>query len=335
MISINNFSISFSKTLILEDISFDVQKGEIVTLLGKSGCGKTTILRAIAGLQKEHEGEICIGEQCVSSNKVFKQNREVGYIFQDYALFPHLNVRENIAFPLDNLNKEKKQKRVNKLLKQFDITEHSEKQIHQLSGGQQQRVAIARAMANKPKILLLDEPFANLDTHLRNKTKTWLKNLIKDNNLSAILVTHDKKEALNISDKIGIINNKRLLQFDKSHDIFNYPKNYYVANFLSDINILPKEISNELGLIYDEKQVAIFKTKDCLITQEKRADLFEIDIIDKSYCGDYYEILFKFKNLESEDIDLIQLNCENIDFIDSEHKLFLDIKPNQVKIVNK
>ncbi|MGM0519660.1 MAG: ABC transporter ATP-binding protein [Campylobacterota bacterium] len=335
MISINNFSISFSKTLILEDISFDVQKGEIVTLLGKSGCGKTTVLRAIAGLQRHHEGNICIGQECVSSDNVFKQNREVGYIFQDYALFPHLNVQENIGFPLDNLTKKDKENRVDELLIQFDIKEHSKKQIHQLSGGQQQRVAIARAMANKPKILLLDEPFANLDTHLRNKTKTWLKKLIKDNDLSAILVTHDKKEALNISDKIGIINNKKLLQFDNTHEVFNNPKNFYVANFLSDINILPKEISNELGIKYNEEYIAIFKTKDCLITQEKKPHIFEIDVVDKSYCGDYYEVLFKFKNLQNNNQELIQLDCVNIDFIDNEHKLYLDINAQHVKTVKK
>jgi len=155
MLSINNLSISFNETKILDDINFEVNQGEIVTLLGSSGCGKTTILRAIAGLQKEHEGNICIGDTCVSSKEIFEKNREVGYIFQDYALFPHLDVEENIAFALDNLSKKDKLKRVDDLLTQFDITSHRKKQIHQLSGGQQQRVAIARAMANKPKILLL------------------------------------------------------------------------------------------------------------------------------------------------------------------------------------
>ena len=175
MVSVNNFGISFGDTLILEDINFDVNNGEIVTLLGQSGCGKTTILRSIAGLQREHEGDICIGDTCVSSKDVFQKDREVGYIFQDYALFPHLNVEENIAFALDSLSKKEKEKRIVELLEQFDIVSHRHKSIHQLSGGQQQRVAIARAMANNPKVLLLDEPFANLDSILRYKTKSdWL-----------------------------------------------------------------------------------------------------------------------------------------------------------------
>ena len=248
MVNVNNLSIKFNDTQILEDISFSVKNGEIVTLLGQSGCGKTSILRTIAGLQREHEGNICIGDVCVSSKDIYTQDREVGYIFQDYALFPHLDVEENISFTLDKLSSKDRNKRVNELLEQFDITIHRKKQIHQLSGGQQQRVAIARAMANKPKILLLDEPFANLDSQLRYKTKMWLKNLIKKHKLSAILVTHDKKEALSISDKIGIIHNKKLLQFDKTNNIYNKPVNYYVANFLSEINILSQKITENLNM---------------------------------------------------------------------------------------
>ena len=133
MLSINNLSISFNNTKILEDISFDVKQGEIVTLLGSSGCGKTTILRAIAGLQKEHEGNICIGKRCVSSKDTFLEDRQTGYIFQDYALFPHLNVEENIAFALDNLNKKDKKSRVDELLVQFDIIDHKTKSIHHMN----------------------------------------------------------------------------------------------------------------------------------------------------------------------------------------------------------
>jgi len=331
MLSINNFSISFNETKILEDINFDVKQGEIVTLLGSSGCGKTTILRAIAGLQKEHDGNICIGDTCVSSKEVYKQDREVGYIFQDYALFPHLNVEENISFALDKLSKKDRNKRVDQLLEQFDIIAHKNKQIHQLSGGQQQRVAIARAMANKPKILLLDEPFANLDSQLRYKTKMWLKNLIKKYNLSAVLVTHDKKEALSISDKIGIIHDKKLLQFDATQDIYSKPVNYYIANFLSEINILPKALIEKLELNVKENQTAIIEISKSKLTNKNT--LLEVEIVDKSFCGEYYEILVKdVKNNETDELSMIKSTLEDIDL---NEKIYLDLKKEDIKIILK
>lgn len=330
MVSVNNFSISFGDTKILEDINFEVQKGEIVTLLGKSGCGKTTILRSIAGLQKDHDGEICIGNTCVSSKDVYEKNREVGYIFQDYALFPHLNVEENIAFALDKLSKKDREAKVQKLLNQFDIVDHRKKQIHQLSGGQQQRVAIARAMANNPKILLLDEPFANLDSQLRYKTKMWVKNLIKKYELSAILVTHDKKEALSISDKIGIINNKKMIQFDTAKNMYNNPKNFYIANFLSEINIIPDSLLKNLNIEITENQIGIANTQDCKLSTENNG--IEIEVIDYSYYGENYEVIYKLKNYEHEQNLHSQLeNIENI----SNKTLFLNISKENIKVIEK
>lgn len=331
MVSVNDFSISFNETKILEEISFDVQPGEIVTLLGQSGCGKTTILRSIAGLQREHGGNICIGNACVSSKDIYEKNREVGYIFQDYALFPHLNVEENISFALDKLSKKDRQKRVDDLLKQFDIIDHKKKQIHQLSGGQQQRVAIARAMANNPKILLLDEPFANLDSQLRYKTKIWLKNLIKEHNLSAILVTHDKKEALTISDKIGIIHDKKLLQFDSTQYIYDNPVNYYIANFLSEINVIPNEVSSKLGIELNEQQVSVVSINDCNISNEDNS--LEVEIIDYSFCGDYYEIVAKLKNFP--DSSNIIIHQKDVNSLVNNQSTFLKITKDCVKIILK
>ena len=330
MVNVNNLSIKFNDTQILEDISFSIKNGEIVTLLGQSGCGKTSILRTIAGLQREHEGNICIGDVCVSSKDVYKQDREVGYIFQDYALFPHLDVEENISFALDKLSSKDRNKRVNELLEQFDITIHRKKQIHQLSGGQQQRVAIARAMANKPKILLLDEPFANLDSQLRYKTKMWLKNLIKKYDLSAILVTHDKKEALSISDKIGIIHNKKLLQFDTTKNIYNKPVNHYVANFLSEINILPHKITENLNIELSDEQIAIIEISKCEISNENT--LFDIEIDDKSFCGEYYELLIKIKSDKKANSLMIKSSLKGIDL---KNKIYLNLKKEDVKIILK
>jgi len=330
MVEITNFSVSFNETKILEDINFQVNPGEIVTLLGQSGCGKTTILRSIAGLQREHGGKICIGNVCVSSEETYEKNRKVGYIFQDYALFPHLNVKENIAFALDKLSKKDREKRVDELLEQFDIKSHKEKQIHQLSGGQQQRVAIARAMANNPRILLLDEPFANLDSQLRYKTKMWLKALIKKHNLSAILVTHDKKEALSISDKIGIIHNKTLLQFCDTKEMYDNPNNYYIANFLSEINILPKPVYEKLQLTVEEDQIVTIKIDNCKITNDENE--FEVEILDYSFCGDYYEVITKLKDDNS---NTLQIKTKDLPYINKQSKHYLQLDKKDIKIIIK
>ncbi|WP_404318740.1 ABC transporter ATP-binding protein [Malaciobacter canalis] len=330
MVSIENFGISFNDTKILENISFDVKPGEIVTLLGSSGCGKTTILRSIAGLQKKHEGYICIGNECVSSKEIYKKDREVGYIFQDYALFPHLNVHENISFALYKLSKKKKEKRVDELLEQFNIVDHKYKQIHQLSGGQQQRVAIARAMANNPKILLLDEPFSNLDAMLRYKTKIWLKDLIKQMNLSAILVTHDKKEALSISDKIGIINDKKLIQFDSAKKMFENPNSLYVANFLCEVNELPNRYIEDIGLDIKDDKVAIIKIDECKISKDKSN--CKVKILDISFCGEYYELVLKL--LDYDNIDMI-VKSHSIENLDINDEAFMHIDKKDIKIIDK
>ncbi|PHO10654.1 spermidine/putrescine ABC transporter ATP-binding protein [Malaciobacter canalis] len=330
MVSIEKFGISFNDTKILENISFDVKPGEIVTLLGSSGCGKTTILRSIAGLQKEHEGSICIGNECVSSKKVYKKDREVGYIFQDYALFPHLNVHENISFALYKLSKKKKEKRVDELLEQFNIVDHKYKQIHQLSGGQQQRVAIARAMANNPKILLLDEPFSNLDAMLRYKTKIWLKDLIKQMNLSAILVTHDKKEALSISDKIGIINDKKLIQFDSAKKMFENPNSLYVANFLCEVNELPNRYIKDIGLNIKEDKVAIIKIDECKISKDKSN--CKVKILDISFCGEYYELVLNLLDYDNTDMIVKSHSIENLNIND---EAFMHIDKKDIKIIDK
>lgn len=324
-ISIKNFSISFGNMSILEDISFDVKEGEIVTILGPSGCGKSTILRSIASLEDRYTGDIYLNETCLVNGKN-RCNNDIGYIFQDYALFPHLNVKENIEFALYNLNTNEKQKRVDKLLKQFDLIEHKNKQIHELSGGQQQRVSIARVIAYEPKVLLLDEPFSNLDSILRAKTKLWLKNLIKELGLSAILVTHDQKEALSMSDKIGIIHNKKIIQFDTPNNIFQKPKTLYVANFLGEINRLPNFIIEDLNL--DKNQKHIVRVSNTNITNEKGK--YKLKLEDISYCGDYNELKFSFLKDNSTYI-LVKLDINSSILLNKEIYLNLD-KMNIVSV---
>jgi len=331
-LSVNKFGISFGDTQILKDISFDVQAGEIVTLLGPSGCGKSTILRSIAGLERDHEGEIVINDQCVSSKSTYLNidKRKSGYIFQDYALFPHLNVEENIGFALFKLPKAQKQARVLELLEQFDIVRHKKKQIHELSGGQQQRVAIARVIAYNPSVLLLDEPFSNLDTFLRKKTKMWLKKIIKELRLSAILVTHDQKEALSISDKIGIIHNKEIVQFGTPEEIFNHPKNLYVANFLGDVSKVPTCLLEKLNVTTSEKQIAIIRINDTHVTEEKNN--MPLTILDVSYCGDYYEVLLCS---DSDDQNTLLVRMQGTSTLKIGATLYLDVLPDKIMLIDK
>ncbi len=295
-ISIKNFGISVGNMEILKDVTFSENAGEIVTILGPSGSGKSTILRAIASLQNDYDGEILLKETCLISKN--ECNKDIGYIFQDYALFPHLNVKENIEFALYKLSTNEKQKKVDKLLKQFDLVEHRNKQIHELSGGQQQRVSIARVIAYEPKILLLDEPFANLDSLLRAKTKSWLKNIIKELGLSAILVTHDKKEALSMSDKIGVIHENTIVQFDTPKKLFQEPKNLYIANFLGEINILP----NKLAGVEDDKKRVFIRISETNITAKEND--YSLVLEDISYCGDHYEVEFILKEYQDYKIKI-------------------------------
>ncbi len=331
-LSVKEFGISFGDTEILKDISFDVQPGEIVTLLGPSGCGKSTILRSIAGLEREHRGQISINNLCVSSRSTYVNidERKSGYIFQDYALFPHLNVEENIGFALFKLPKRKKELRVLELLEQFDIMHHRRKQIHELSGGQQQRVAIARVIAYNPSVLLLDEPFSNLDTILRQKTKIWLKKVIKELSLSAILVTHDQKEALSISNKIGIIHNKKIVQFGTPQEIFNQPKNLYVAKFLGDISKLPNELVEKFNINVMDHQIPIIRINDTHLTTKKNN--IPLRILDVSYCGDYYEVLLTYENHKDSTL-LVRMQATN--FLKVGETMYLNINPEKIMLIDR
>jgi len=329
-IKVKNLSVSFGDTKILENITFDVKQGEIVTILGPSGCGKSTILRSIASLHEDYSGEIFINEHCLISNGKKQCHKDIGYIFQDYALFPHLNVKQNIEFALYNLKAVDKQRRVDILLKQFDLVEHRNKQIHELSGGQQQRVSIARVLAYEPKVLLLDEPFSNLDSILRNKTKIWLKKLIRQLGLSAILVTHDQKEALSMSDRIAIINNKKIEQFGTPKELFNTPKSLYVANFLNKINVLPNNLLKDLGIKIDNGYVGVIPINKIDVSNDKSK--IKGKILDISFCGDYYELNICLEKYDNKEI-MVQIDF--IDNLTNEKECYIDFDKKDINIVKK
>ena len=238
IIELNNISKSFGDKVILNDVSIKVKKGEFVTILGPSGCGKTTLLRLLAGFGEADSGQIRINGQ--DYTHVPPHLRPVNTVFQRYALFPHLDVYENIAFglKLQKVPADEIDKRVRRVLKMVSMTDYEDRDVESLSGGQQQRVAIARAIANQPKVLLLDEPLAALDLKMRKDMQIELKEMHKKLGITFIYVTHDQEEALTLSDSIIVMNEGVIQQIGTPTDIYNEPQNAFVADFIGESNIL-------------------------------------------------------------------------------------------------
>lgn len=237
IIQVKNVSKSFGDKLVLDNIDLNVKKGEFVTILGPSGCGKTTLLRLIAGFQTTTEGEIKIGGKEITQTPPYL--RPVNTVFQKYALFPHLNVYDNIAFGL-KLKKTPKQeitKKVKAALRMVSMTDYEYRDVNSLSGGQQQRVAIARAIVNEPEVLLLDEPLAALDLKMRKDMQMELKEMHKTLGITFVYVTHDQEEALTLSDTIVVMSEGKIQQIGTPTDIYNEPVNSFVADFIGESNI--------------------------------------------------------------------------------------------------
>lgn len=221
-----------------------LRAGNIGVLIGPSGCGKTTLLRAVAGLERVSAGEIRLGDEVVSSARVHvaPERRRIGMVFQDYALFPHLDVAHNVGFGLKHLAAAERRARVAEVLALVDLTGSEKRFPHELSGGQQQRVALARAMAPSPRLLLLDEPFSNLDVDLRERLAHELRGILKAAGATALFVTHDQLEAFAIGDQIGVMQQGRLHQWDDAYSLYHRPATRFVADFIGHGVFVPAHI---------------------------------------------------------------------------------------------
>jgi iron(III) transport system ATP-binding protein len=237
---------SFGAFVALHRVNLSVKTGQILTLLGPSGCGKTTTLRLIAGFEAPDSGQITIGGRLAAGDGVFlpPEKRRVGMLFQEYALFPHLNVSENIAFGLNTPSREKAA-RVDELLALVGLVGYERHNPHELSGGQQQRVALARALAARPDVVLLDEPFSNLDNNLRIQVRAEVRSIFKQTGMTCIFVTHDKEEAFSLSDEVAVMLNGVIAQSDTPQAIYRTPATREVAAFVGEAMFLPGEASGD------------------------------------------------------------------------------------------
>ncbi len=240
LLSIKGLEIDFpsqdgrGRVTAVKDLNLELFEGEIGCLLGSSGCGKSTVLRAICGFEPLKSGEILLRSAVVSSTSIHlaPNQRKVGMVFQDFALFPHLNVLENIAFGLQHLPNANRSSAAMEWLKRVALSDKADAYPHELSGGQQQRVALARAMAPEPDLILLDEPFSSLDNELRERLAGEMREILKANNITALLVTHDQFEAFAIADKVGVMTDGKVLQWDAPYELYHKPANRYIADFI-------------------------------------------------------------------------------------------------------
>jgi putrescine transport system ATP-binding protein len=233
----------FDEAVAVDEVSLSIGQGEIFALLGSSGCGKSTLLRMLAGFETPTKGRILLGGQDVADMPPYE--RPVNMMFQSYALFPHLNIWENVAFGLkrEGLPKDEVHKRTDEMLALVQLTPYAKRKPHQLSGGQQQRVALARSLAKRPKLLLLDEPLGALDKKLREQTQFELVNIIEKVGVTVVMVTHDQEEAMTMASRIAIMSKGRVLQVGTPKEIYEYPGNRFVADFIGNVNLFDGKLT--------------------------------------------------------------------------------------------
>ena len=340
IIELRNVSKSFDGETVLKNLSLDIHDKEFITLLGPSGCGKTTTLRIIGGFVEPDEGDVCFMGERINDLPPYKRN--VNTVFQRYALFPHLNVFENITFGLRVHRTPEKEivERVEKMIALVNLKGFEKRSVTTLSGGQQQRVAIARALVNNPKVLLLDEPLAALDLKLRKDMQKELKNIQQQTGITFIYVTHDQEEALSMSDTIVVMADGEIQQIGSSTDIYNEPKNAFVADFIGESNILDGIMLDDLkvkfsGHVFDcvDKGFGKNKPVDVVVRPE------DVDIVSTEkgmLRGTVTSVTFKGVHWEIiVDIGGFKWMIQTTDYCAPDSEIGLFIEPDAIHIMEK
>ena len=293
-IEIKNIEKYYGKNKVLNDIGFDIQKGEFVSLLGPSGCGKTTLLRIISGLEVQNAGVIIVDGKDIS--KLSPAKRNIGVVFQNYVLFPNLTVFENIAYGLVNrkVPKEEINSLVNDILKKVDLEHVKHKYPKQLSGGQQQRVSLARAVVLSPRILLLDEPLSALDAKVREVLRKEIKKLQKDLGITTIMVTHDQEEALTMSDKIVVLDKGNVMQVGSPEEIYKKPQNEFTADFIGEMNIVDYN---------GEKQIV--RPEEIIISDKNKEGYYKCKVSEIEFRGAFYRLTVETEENSELIIDIL------------------------------
>ncbi len=305
MLKVEALSVYFGSTAAVDEVTLDVNRGEVVCLLGPSGSGKSTLLRAIAGVEQPSSGRIVIDDTEVAGPAVFvePQERQVGMVFQDYALFPHLRVDANITFGLRG-----SEQPIEPLIERLGLTPLTRKFPHELSGGERQRVALARAMAPKPRVLLMDEPFSSLDSRLRDDVRRHTLDFVRESGTTTVIVTHDPDEAMRIADRIALLDRGRLVQFDAPESLYARPASLFAARFFSNVAALSgvgREgyLETRLGRFTAPGVSQGARAIACIRPQHlKLADAgagVEGRIVTSEYRGDCHYVLVDIEGLDS------------------------------------
>ena len=337
VIELKNVTKSFGDNVILKDFDFKVKKDEFLTILGPSGCGKTTILRLIGGFEEPDEGKILFNGEDITNKEAYE--RKINTVFQKYALFPHMNVYKNIAFGLNikkmdkNLIKEK----VKEVLKLVNLSGFENREIESLSGGQQQRIAIARALVNEPEVLLLDEPLGALDLKLRQAMQIELKRIQKSVGITFIYVTHDQEEALSMSDTVVVLNDGEIQQMDSPLNIYNEPKNAFVADFIGESNIIKANMLSDFKvrfLDYDFPCVdsGFNKMEDVEVVVRPE----DVLLVDENYQieGTVTSLVFKGVHYEmTVDVDGYSMLVQSTEKREVGEKTGIIIKPDLIHVM--